>query len=59
MLACLSPTAPFAEETVNTLHFASVALRIKAEPVLLLDPQVGGEGGGRGGEGWGWLRDCG
>eukprot|EP00195_Chlamydomonas_chlamydogama_P013464 CAMPEP_0202909328 /NCGR_PEP_ID=MMETSP1392-20130828/49024_1 /ASSEMBLY_ACC=CAM_ASM_000868 /TAXON_ID=225041 /ORGANISM="Chlamydomonas chlamydogama, Strain SAG 11-48b" /LENGTH=1054 /DNA_ID=CAMNT_0049599039 /DNA_START=77 /DNA_END=3241 /DNA_ORIENTATION=+ len=39
MLACLAPTAPFAEESLNTLHFASMALRIKSEPVVLLDPQ--------------------
>ncbi|GAX75527.1 hypothetical protein CEUSTIGMA_g2970.t1 [Chlamydomonas eustigma] len=39
MLACLGPTANYAEESLNTLHFASVALRIKAAPVVLLDPQ--------------------
>ncbi|KAG1661525.1 hypothetical protein FOA52_000035 [Chlamydomonas sp. UWO 241] len=30
--------APYAEETLNTLHFASMANRIKASPVMLLDP---------------------
>ena len=28
-----------AEETLNTLHFASMALRVRSKPVLLLDPQ--------------------
>jgi hypothetical protein len=42
MLACLGPTITYAEESLNTLHFASVALRIKAAPVVLLDPQVSG-----------------
>ena len=47
MLACLGPTMNFAEESVNTLHFASMALRIKAAPVVLIDPQVcGGRGEG-------------
>ena len=40
MLACLGPTSKYADETMNTLHFASTALRIKAEPVMLLDPAV-------------------
>ena len=40
MLACLGPTMNYAEESLNTLHFASMALRIKAAPVVLLDPQV-------------------
>lgn len=40
MLACLSPMKPHAEESLNTLHFAGMALRIKATPVVLLDPQV-------------------
>lgn len=31
-----------AEESLNTLHFASMAARIKAQPVILLDPQVVG-----------------
>ena len=41
MLACLGPMKATAEESLNTLHFASMALRIKSEPVVLLDPQVG------------------
>lgn len=40
MLACLAPMKTHSDETLNTLHFASMALRIKAEPVVLLDPQV-------------------
>ncbi len=40
MLACLGPTITYAEESLNTLHFASMAQRIKASPVILLDPQV-------------------
>ncbi|EFJ44812.1 kinesin-like protein [Volvox carteri f. nagariensis] len=39
MLACLSPLRSAAEESLNTLHFATIATRIKAEPVVLLDPQ--------------------
>lgn len=41
MLACLGPMRCAADESLNTLHFATMALRIKAEPVVLLDPQVG------------------
>jgi hypothetical protein len=40
MLACLGPVAGHAEESLSTLHFASMALRIKSQPVILLDPQV-------------------
>ena len=40
MLACLGPTMDYAEESLNTLHFASMALRIKSAPVVLIDPQV-------------------
>jgi hypothetical protein len=40
MLACLSPLKAHAEESLNTLHFASMALRIKSQPVLMMDPQV-------------------
>lgn len=40
MLACLGPMRSAAEESLNTLHFATMATRIKAEPVVLLDPQV-------------------
>lgn len=29
----------YAEETLNTLHFASVALQVKSAPVRILDPQ--------------------
>ncbi|GIL67866.1 hypothetical protein Vafri_21146 [Volvox africanus] len=39
MLACLGPMRTAAEESLNTLHFATMATRIKAEPVVLLDPQ--------------------
>lgn len=42
MLACLGPTMTYADESVNTLHFAGMAQRIKASPVVLLDPQVWG-----------------
>lgn len=28
-----------AEETLNTLHFASMALRVKCNPLCILDPQ--------------------
>jgi hypothetical protein len=40
MLACLCPLKAVAEESLNTLHFASMALRIKSEPVIMVDPQV-------------------
>lgn len=40
MLACLSPLKVHAEETLNTLHFASMALRIKSQPIIMMDPQV-------------------
>ena len=35
---CLSAQAQ-AEETLNTLHFASMALRVKCNPLCILDPQ--------------------
>lgn len=41
MLACLCPLKFAAEESINTLHFASMALRIKSVPVIMVDPQVG------------------
>lgn len=40
MLACLAPTRASAEETLNTLNFASMAIRIKSTPVVFVDPQV-------------------
>lgn len=40
MLACLCPLKFAAEESINTLHFASMALRIKSVPVMMIDPQV-------------------
>jgi Kinesin motor domain len=49
MIACVGPLRTQVEETMNTLHFASTALRIKAEPVVLLDPLVSlGEPGEQG-----------
>ena len=38
MLACLSPCAAQAEQTQATLHFASVASRIRTTPVMRVDP---------------------
>ena len=35
---CLCAQAQ-AEETLNTLHFASMALRVKCNPLCILDPQ--------------------
>lgn len=32
-------TQAHAEETLNTLHFASMALRVKCNPLCILDPQ--------------------
>jgi hypothetical protein len=40
MLACLCPLKFAAEESLNTLHFASMALRIKSTPVIMMDPQA-------------------
>ena len=37
-LPCVSTQAQ-AEETLNTLHFASMALRVKCNPLCILDPQ--------------------
>ncbi|XRB03684.1 kinesin motor domain-containing protein [Pycnococcus provasolii] len=37
MIGCLSPTALSADESRSTLHFASLAMRLEAKPVLLLD----------------------
>ncbi|DBA74159.1 hypothetical protein WJX77_004162 [Trebouxia sp. C0004] len=39
MMACCSPSKAQAEETLNTLHFASMALRVKCNPLCILDPQ--------------------
>lgn len=41
MLACLSPLRASAEESLNTLRFAAMALRISSHPVIITDPQVG------------------
>ncbi|GAQ90501.1 Kinesin-like protein [Klebsormidium nitens] len=38
MLACCSPTAASAEETLQTLQYASMALHVRAAPVVVLDP---------------------
>jgi hypothetical protein len=38
MIACCSPATVSTEETMNTLHFASLALRVKSKPVIILDP---------------------
>lgn len=38
MIACCSPSEMAVEETMNTLHFASLALRVKSKPVVILDP---------------------
>jgi hypothetical protein len=43
MLACLCPLKAAADESLNTLHFASMALRIKSVPVIMVDPQVADE----------------
>ena len=39
MLACLSPTKEHCEESLNTLHFASLALHVHSQPVIILSPQ--------------------
>ena len=36
MIACCSPAAASTEETLNTLHFASLALRVRSKPVIIL-----------------------
>ena len=38
MMMCPGAQAQ-AEETLNTLHFASMALRVKCSPLCILDPQ--------------------
>ncbi|GMH34236.1 hypothetical protein BSKO_02070 [Bryopsis sp. KO-2023] len=38
MIACCTPLATHGEETINTLTYASTAIRIKTEPVIVLDP---------------------
>ena len=40
MLACLCPLKAAADESMNTLHFASMALRIQSMPVIMVDPAV-------------------
>lgn len=40
MLACLSPLLAHASESHSTLHFACVARRITARPVINMDPQA-------------------
>jgi len=39
MLACCSPLGEHCEETLNTLHFAELALNVKSQPIVILDPQ--------------------
>ena len=38
MIACCAPEAAYADDTMNTLHFARLASNITAEPVVILDP---------------------
>eukprot|EP00232_Nephroselmis_pyriformis_P019793 CAMPEP_0182887266 /NCGR_PEP_ID=MMETSP0034_2-20130328/20720_1 /TAXON_ID=156128 /ORGANISM="Nephroselmis pyriformis, Strain CCMP717" /LENGTH=441 /DNA_ID=CAMNT_0025020625 /DNA_START=24 /DNA_END=1345 /DNA_ORIENTATION=+ len=38
MLACCAPGMRHADETLNTLHFASLALHVQSKPVVILDP---------------------
>lgn len=38
MISCCTPLASHAEETVNTLTYASTAIGIKSEPQVVLDP---------------------
>jgi hypothetical protein len=40
MLACMAPLRQHSDETLTTLHFASMALRVKSEPVVMLEPQA-------------------
>lgn len=39
MISCCTPLASHAEETLNTLSYASTAIGIKSEPQIILDPQ--------------------
>ncbi|GBF99065.1 kinesin [Raphidocelis subcapitata] len=39
MVACLAPLKQQAEESINTLHFAGMALRVRGESVITVDPQ--------------------
>lgn len=40
MLACLAPLRQHSDDSLTTLHFASMALRVKSEPVVMLEPQA-------------------
>lgn len=40
MVACLAPLRQQAEESLNTLHFAGMALRVRGAPVVTMDPQA-------------------
>jgi kinesin family protein 12 len=37
MIACVSPSGSYAEETFSTLNYASRAMNIKNKPVLQMD----------------------
>ena len=40
MLACLSPNNDFAGESLSTLHYASLAAKLKTAPVKNQDPKL-------------------
>jgi hypothetical protein len=39
MIACVSPSSIYAEETLSTLNYASRAMNIKNKPVIQMDPK--------------------
>jgi len=39
MIACISPSNQYAEETLSTLSYASRAMNIKNKPVVQMDPK--------------------
>lgn len=39
MIACVSPSAVYAEETLSTLNYACRAMNIKNKPVVQMDPK--------------------
>jgi kinesin family protein 12 len=39
MIACISPSNQYAEETLSTLSYAARAMNIKNKPVVQMDPK--------------------
>jgi hypothetical protein len=39
MIACISPSSQWAEETISTLNYATRTMNIKNKPVIQMDPK--------------------